>query len=150
MTSHTPRVADHPEPIRARLKVHFLQGGTLRLLLVGGNETQEHHDEKIRSYFRAEFPGLEVDFEHTPRTSHWDQYYARIKGWLGRYDGVVLMSLMRTNMGSSLRALANQQGKPWFPCAGTGRTFIQDAILKAAYTLIAPGSEGPPRAAPPL
>jgi len=95
MATHTPQTTDNPELIRARLKAHFLHGGSLRLLLVGGNETQEHHDEKIRAYLRAEFLGLEVDFEHTPRTSHWDKYYERIKGRLRRYDGVVLMSLIR-------------------------------------------------------
>ena len=123
-----------PETIGAQVREYLRQGHPLRLLVVGGNELQASFDQDLQTYFQTECPGLEIAFEHTPRVSSWDKYYDRIKGRLEHYDGLVLLRFQRTHLGRSLRALASQLGKPWFPCTGSGKAFLQRTLLHAAWT----------------
>ena len=129
------QTVDEPDAIRTSLEKYCRPGRSIRLLVVGGNEVQAQFDPELQAHFKAEYPGLAVDFEHAPRISSWGRYYDRIKGRVERYDGLVLMRYMRTHMGRSLRALANQLGTPWFPCTGKGKTSIQRTILHAAHAL---------------
>jgi hypothetical protein len=133
------QAAHEPETLESQVREYLRQGHPLRLLVVGGNELQARFDEELQTYFQAELPGLELAFEHTPRVSSWDRYYDRIKGRLAHYDGLVLLRFQRTHLGRSLRALASQLGKPWFPCTGSGKSFLQRTLLNAAHTLASAG-----------
>ena len=55
---------------------------------------------------------------------------------MAHYDGLVMLRFQRTHLGRSLRTLAGQLGKPWFPCTGSGKAFLQRTILNAAHTLV--------------
>ena len=131
----TRETVKEQDAISSVLEEYCRHGRSIRLLVVGGDEAQARHDAALQTYFEAEQPGLQVDFEHAPRTSSWNKYYDRVKGRMGSYDGLVLLRYMRTHMGRSLRALAGQLGTPWFPCTGKGRSSIQRSILHAARSL---------------
>ncbi|MCC7260961.1 MAG: hypothetical protein IT369_00430 [Candidatus Latescibacteria bacterium] len=123
------------DQIGAALQEHAKKGRPIRLLLVGGNETQARYDGEIVEYFRRGYPVVEVAFEHSGWGSNWIKYFERIQARIADYEGLVLMRYMRTNLGRSLRALANQENRCWFACTGSGRQFLQRTLLQAAYTI---------------
>ncbi len=107
-------------------------GEAVRVLFVGGNETQRQYDERIRSAIRRDWPGVEVVFEHTGWSSNWGAMIDRLKREARDADAVVLMSMMRTMLGRTLRAALNEPPRPWVPCNGTGRDALERSIRRAA------------------
>jgi hypothetical protein len=51
-------------------------------------------------------------------------------------DAVVVMKMVRTLLGKSIRKRSGELGQPWIPCQGTGRqsllTSIEEALLVVA------------------
>lgn len=121
---------------QAKAESALRNGLPLRLLVVGGDESEARFAGEILTHFTERAPGLQIDFEFTPRISSWDRYYERLKGRLERYDGMVMLPWMRTHLGRLLRALAGERQVPWFPCPGSGRSLLQRSIMEAACSLV--------------
>lgn len=107
-------------------------GEKVRVLFVGGNEIQAQYDDTIRRRINADWPGVEIAFEHTGWSSNWGREMDRLKREAARSDAVVLMSMMRTMLGRKLREALNDPPRPWVPCTGTGRKALEDSIRTAA------------------
>lgn len=122
------------EPSHADAESRLRHGETLRVVFVGGNETQAQYDERIRASLRRDYPGLQVTFHHTGWTSNWGQQLPGLVRDCNAADAVVLMTMMRTMLGQQLRA---QLRRPWVACAARGEAGLQRSIVKAAYVALA-------------
>lgn len=96
------------------------------ILVVGGNEVQEQYDDAIVEHYRATAPWVTVEFMHTGWSSNWGDKVDEFERRVVKADGVVLIYLMRTEFGRSIRKRMN--GRPWRGCGGKGRESIQRAI----------------------
>ena len=115
------------EPVRARLS----DGEPVRVLYVGGNETQKQYVQRIREQLEAEWPGVNADFELPGWTSNWGQLLEQIKARLVNYDVVVINQLVRTTFGRRLRKACDRD-TPWIACTGRGCDSIHRSIKDAA------------------
>jgi tetratricopeptide (TPR) repeat protein len=97
----------------------------LRILVVGGNELQSRMDQGIIERVHEKFRKVEVEFLHTGWKGNWVRYAEEFDRRVGRVDGVVMLSLMRTNLGITVR---QNCPVPWRGCRGRGRGEISQAI----------------------
>lgn len=110
-------------------------GGRIRVLFVGGNETQERYDEEVRMVLRVSAPRVDVDFVHPGWTSNWGTVARRVNELMEVHDVMVLMQFVRTEFGRRVRDDVGKGGKRWFPCTGHGRDSIIGAIVRAAVAV---------------
>ena len=102
----------------------------IKILVVGGNETQASYDADLRAYYRTNAPWLTVEFLHSGWSSNWGDKVDEFQRRLACQDGVVLIYLMRTEFG---RAVRKRMGSiPWRACTGKGKNSIRRAIDAAA------------------
>ena len=104
-------------------------GERVRVLFVGGNETQARYDASIREELLALWPGLTLRFEHTGWSSNWGREVDRLVRLANQCDAVVIMRMMRTILGRTLR---ERSESPWVACTGTGRRAMLQSIREAA------------------
>jgi hypothetical protein len=104
----------------------------VRIVFVGGNETQERYDEYVRETVTAAWPNVQVEFFHTGWSANWGRDLSNIVRTANAADAVVIMRFVRTMLGRSLRS---QIAKPWFPCTGHGRTSVLGTIERAIMHL---------------
>ncbi|MCC6316730.1 MAG: hypothetical protein IT361_03480 [Gemmatimonadaceae bacterium] len=97
----------------------------ISILVVGGNETQAQYDESIRAGY-SDRAWLTVDFMHTGWSSNWGSFVDEFARRLPGIDAVVVLSMMRTGLGRSIRSMCDT--KPWRGCHGTGKASIVRAI----------------------
>ncbi len=109
----------------------------VRVLVMGGNEVQAQYDEALRQHYRSAAPWLQLEFIHTGWSSNWSEYVDEFERRLPRTDAVVMMYLMRTELGRQLRAHCT---KPWRGCGGKGRASIQRAIDSAVTAVLGSSS----------
>lgn len=102
----------------------------VRLLFVGGNETQEQYDADIRKELDDEGARIDVTFLHTGWSSNWGRHLETVKRELPTHDGLVLMRFMRTELGRQIRRVNDDL--PWRGCYGTGKRAMKDSIKSAA------------------
>ena len=100
----------------------------LRVLFVGGNEMQARYDASIRAAIQQEWPKVELELRHTGWSSNWGSHLDWIQGALHRFDVVVLMTFVRTNLGRGVRKACSAHGIPWFSCTGHGLDSARRAI----------------------
>lgn len=117
-------------------------GRAVRILFVGGNETQEQYGDGLREELERGRPPVHVDFEFTGWTSNWGAHLDRIVPRLGDYDGVVIMQFVRTNFGRKLNAEISKQNSAgaslvWRRCTGHGRKSMLLAIKTCAAAVVA-------------
>lgn len=105
------------------------EGERVRVLFVGGNETQKQYDEEIQRSLRQDYPGIAVSFHHTGWSSNWGRQLPGLVQEANVSDAVVLMTIMRTMLGRELRRALR---KPWVSCAARGRDGMWRSIRKAA------------------
>ena len=101
----------------------------VKVLVVGGNETQGQYDAMICEDYRERAPWLDVEFMHTGWSSNWSPFVDEFERRIDQVDAVVFIYLMRTELGRSLRKRCS---KPWRGCGGKGRASIQRSIDAAA------------------
>jgi len=106
-------------------------GKSVRILYVGGNETQAAYIETIRTSLISRFPGLTLQFYLPGWTSAWNQHFEKIKPMIRQADGVVLSLMVRTQFGRHVRAFCGSE-HPWLPCTGKGRQSLEKSIERAA------------------
>lgn len=130
LESRAPRAAECADrDVTARLA----RGELVRVLFVGGNETQAQYDDVVRSTIRQEWPGVTVDFEHSGWSSNWGREAPRLLKAANEADAVVLMYMMRTMLGRTLRAGLE---RPWIPCTSTGKGGMLSSIRCAAVVAV--------------
>jgi len=103
----------------------------LAILFVGGNEQQKAYDIRVKQQLTTFYPRLTVEFMHTGWASNWDGYLDEVERKLSTIDALVIMRLIRTELGHSLRAAANAKRIPWVACTGRGQKSIILSIRKA-------------------
>lgn len=100
----------------------------LRILVVGGAEPEQRHDERIAEELLP--MGIEVRFLHSGWSGNQSANIDEFKRLLPSVDGCVIMRLVRTNYGRTVRRLCT---KPWWSCGGKGRGSVINSILTAAH-----------------
>ena len=118
--------ANHDSEQRLRL------GEEVKVLLIGGNETQAQYDDAIRTAIGRDWPGVKIDFEHTGWSSNWGREFGQLRKKAADANVVVLMSMIRTMLGRNIRAALNDPPRPWVSCHGKGRKALERSIRKAA------------------
>ncbi len=103
-------------------------GPPILVVLVGGNETQARYDEALQREIQAQYPRVRVEFIHTNWSSNWGRQLDDMRGRLVAADAVVVMRMIRTELGRRIRAMS----PVWVPCIGHGRESIRQAIVRAA------------------
>lgn len=103
-------------------------GPPIRVVVVGGNETQARYDEALQREIQAEHPRVHVEFIRTNWSSNWGRQLDDMRGRLATADAVVVMRMIRTELGRRIRAMS----PVWVPCVGHGKKSIRQAIVRAA------------------
>jgi hypothetical protein len=96
----------------------------VRITVVGGDERQARYDKAIVEGVKARFGAVEVEFRHTGWSGRWGPEFDAMRGTLDRSDAVVVMRLIRTNLGCKVR----DYSKRWIGCAGYSKSSIEAAI----------------------
>jgi len=109
------------------------RGEAVRLIFIGGNETQAQYDDAVRSQISNEWPQVTVQFEHSAWSSNWGRDLSRLVELANEADAVVLMTMMRTTLGRRIRAALR---KPWLSCAATGKGGMFMSLQRAARLVV--------------
>jgi hypothetical protein len=104
----------------------------VRVLFVGGNEIQQKYDADIQKNLATSAPWISVDFEHPGWGGNWGDTADQLRSRFPNYDALVVMTLIRTNLGRALRKHTNNEGLVWISCTGAGRNFIERSIMDGA------------------
>ncbi len=112
--------------VRRRLE----EGAQIKLIYVGGNETQAQYEEEIRNRL-GEWPGVEVHFYFPGWGAEWAGLMNELRTRIPEVDAVVLSFLVRTNFGRHVRKICDNHS-PWFPCTGRGRKSIEESLRRAS------------------
>jgi hypothetical protein len=119
-TDPTPK----PAPTNLRTK-------QVRILYIGGNETQERYIEPLKKDWRTSWPGLHTEFYLPGWDSGWDAHWDKIAPKISTFSAVVLSPLVRTQFGRTVRRNCNEN-TPWFSCTGRGKASIKRSVENAA------------------
>lgn len=98
------------------------------VLFIGGNEIQAQYDAEIISEIKRTWPGCKIQFAHTGWSSNWGRQVDGLVRIGNECDAVVIMRMIRTLLGRTLR---ERLTKPWIPCTGTGKTALLQSIREA-------------------
>ena len=113
-----------PPPINLRTKL-------VRILYIGGNETQERYIEPLKKDWHTSWPGLQAEFYLPGWDSGWDVHWDKIGPKISTFSAVVLSPLVRTQFGRTVRRNCNEN-TPWFSCTGRGKASIKRSVENAA------------------
>jgi hypothetical protein len=106
-------------------------GLPVTVLFIGGNETQAAYRDRLVRSFAESHPNCHVKFEFPGWGSNWGRVVDTYKGRMFDADVVVLMRLMRTHLGRTLRKAVDDAGIPWVACPGHGRKSLRRSITNA-------------------
>lgn len=129
LASLRPLVAVRAEPLDpARVRLER----DVRILFVGGNESQERYQEPIDAHLAERHGGRVVVEWFAPGWgSNWMKAFSRIESSYQAADAVVLMPYVRTLLGRRVRKTAGEAGLPWVACTAHGRDGLLRAIERA-------------------
>ncbi len=99
------------------------------ILFVGGAEPQKRAEAAVRKRVEGRAPKVEVTFVYSGWSGNWKQYLDKVHAQLPKHDAVVVLQLMRTELGRQVRKACGK--KPWRSC-WQGQRSMTDAILAAA------------------
>jgi tetratricopeptide (TPR) repeat protein len=116
------------EKVKPEAEKRLRDGEKVKVIFVGGNEIQSQYDESITNIITKKWPGCSITFKHTGWSSNWGRDVDALAAKCNEYDAVVIMYMMRTLLGKTLR---NKLTKPWIPCNRTGRDGMLDSIQLA-------------------
>lgn len=103
----------------------------VRILYIGGNETQERYIEPLKKDWRTSWPGLQAVFYLPGWDSGWNTHWDKIGPKIPTFSAVVLSPLVRTQFGRTVRRNCNEN-TPWFSCTGRGKASIKRSVENAA------------------
>ena len=104
----------------------------VRVLVVGGNETQERNARQVAFELAARDPQVTPEFVHTGWGSNWNQFLGPIEAQLAICDAVVVMRFIRTGLGRHVRAMCRERNIPWRACVSGGQKGQVEAIRTVA------------------
>jgi len=104
----------------------------VRVVFVGGNEAQAQYQREIDQVLAESASNISVAWHFPGWSSNWRATADRARDDLAAADALVLMTLVRTNLGRRMRREASERDKPWIPCTGHGRKSITLAVRRAA------------------
>lgn len=103
-----------------------------RIVFCGGDEHQARMAPEIRERIHATYDKqVFVHFHHPGWGSNWMDSAEEVLSDLAQGDALVLMPLVRTNMGRFLRRKVGEMNRPWISCTGRGINSIVRAIDNA-------------------
>ena len=108
-----------------------LRMASVRILYVGGNETQAGYEDNLRKKLARRLPNLHLETIFPGWGSNWIVHFDKVRGILPSVDAVVLNRLVRTQFGRAVRRNCNSE-TPWWPCTGKGQKALQSSIEAAA------------------
>jgi hypothetical protein len=118
----------------------YLADRSVRLLFVGGNERQRAYRDGIDADLLERYRGkVEVAWFDGAWSNRWKPLAEKVEAAYPTSDALVVMSLLRTNLGKRLRRTSGEAGLPWIPCTGTGGSAIRDSIDRALAVVAANG-----------
>jgi hypothetical protein len=123
------RLPTSSQAVDTSVETRLTAGEYVRVLFVGGNEVQARYDSDVAQQIRREWPGVEIQFEHTGWSANWGRELPRLIGLANGADAVVLMVMMRTLLGRRLREALK---KPWISCRATGKAGMLASVRRAA------------------
>ena len=101
----------------------------VKVLVIGGNETQAKSAERVEGKLAARDPQVSVEFLHTGWGSNWNQYLGEAESRIEHCDAVVVMRYIRTLLGRHVRAMCRERGIPWRLCGSGGQGGQVEAVL---------------------
>jgi hypothetical protein len=106
-------------------------GQRIRVLFVGGNEQQEAYQGYLDEFVASRYPFCAVDFQFTGWGANWGRIVKTLDAKLEEADVLILMHFIRTELGRTMRRLANEHDIPWVACTGHGRRSLERSIATA-------------------
>lgn len=103
----------------------------LKIVFVGGNETQAAYRDSIEKALRERFGAGIVISWHGGWSSNWDEIANAVERDMEDSAAVVLMAYVRTGLGAQVRDDVDAHGIPWVPCTGGGRQSMYRAVEQA-------------------
>jgi len=104
----------------------------INVLFVGGHEPHAKYDERIKSVLAEKTPWINVDFAHPGWSTNWSETAETLISRFPNYDALVIMTLIRTNLGRKLRKVTKENGLVWISCTGGGRKSVEQAVRRGA------------------
>lgn len=120
-----------PKEIPTTITDALRKGESVRVVYVGGNETQKKMQPEITSELKGEYPGLVVEFFFPGWSSRWNVPLEKMKPAIDEADIVVLNCLVRTLFGRHVRKYCVSE-HPWRACTGRGKESLKRSIEQAA------------------
>lgn len=118
--------------------------GPVRIVFVGGNEIQARYDASIEMELDERYGGrVSVEWVHPGWSANWASQAEKAEAALISADALVLMKLVRTNLGAEMRRVADTADVPWIACTGHGRASILGALEKAVAVVDAGTRDAP-------
>jgi hypothetical protein len=108
----------------------------LAIIFVGGNETQEQYRDGLLEQFKKKFPGLRITFIFTGWSANWGAKAEHVRRELESASAMVLMPMVRTMFGRTVRKAAGDAGVPWIACTGRGRASLERALLEGVHVAV--------------
>lgn len=125
------RALEQSEEAREGAMQRLQRGEEIRVLYVGGNETQESYADAIESELRQKYPGIQPRFYFPGWNSSWNVDLDSVKRLIYWADVVVVNRLVRTQLGQSIRKLCGSE-HPWVGCGGRGKEALMGRMEDAA------------------
>ena len=107
-------------------------GQRVRVLVVGGNETQARAAGRVRDEVAARDECVEITFVHPGWSSNWVKFTEKLERVMGEHHALVIMRFIRTHFGRWIRKECGERNVPWRFCWSGGRGGIAEAVLDAA------------------
>jgi len=104
-------------------------GDIVRITVVGGDERHAKYDKDLKTEISEWDKHVDVRFYHTNWSSNHGDQLSDMKPQLDKSDAVVILRLIRTNLGRNLRKYC----PVWIGCSGDSRSSIRNAIRRAVY-----------------
>ena len=123
---------DQSKPVQVAARRSRGAAAVVRVLVVGGNETQAKGQGQVRSMLSDRDPQVTVDFLRTGWGSNWNQYLDEFEARIANFDAVVVMRFIRTMLGRQVRSTCRKRSLPWRLCGSGGRGGQVEAVLAVA------------------
>lgn len=104
---------------------------SVKVLFIGGNETQKRYEAEVRDAVEHLRPGTRVEFAFPGWSSNIGRFVKRIDSRFDEADVVVVMRFVRTELGHRIRRLAGERDIPWVACTGHGRDSMVRSVVRA-------------------
>ena len=123
---------DRSKPVQVSARRGRGSVAAVRVLVVGGNETQAKSQGQVKSKLSVRDPQITVEFLRTGWGSNWNQYLSEFEARIANFDAVVVMRFIRTMLGRQVRSTCRKRSLPWRLCGSGGQGGQIEAVLAVA------------------